>query len=543
LKVNTDLLYRNKFTYFSACLFIVFFFTWDLSNLEGLRQGTEGFYLQISKEMYNAESYLTPLYRGGNHWSKPPLHFWLPMPLYSIAGMPTIFTARLSVALISLLGIMIFSRWIRRQFSIPTIYGLLFFSSAFVFMKYARIYMMEMPLTLLTASSVLYFYTYLKENKSSDLLLASLLLGLSILIKGPVSLAMAGFSIGLYFLYLLTRRRNIFLPALKFGLAGLAIGSIWFIACYLKYGNEFFEYFFIRENLGKFSSKPYPMRHVFQGLIIFGLPWSLFLPFIYFYFKDNIKDFFKNEKFDAIIFLFLNFLAFFVLWLIPNQRSHHYAVPALPFLLSIILVTTFNPNYEVKRLNLFKFTNKLFAGILVLLSITMLSIFKFQEIQTNVSSIILILIALSIFTANAFIFIKNKHNILKFFSTFVSFGYLWVFLIPSFTLPYIPSEVISAVGEKSVAVVARKPYFIEEALGKTVDVLSDHSIHRYIEENTKYYIVHESVYKKQGLADITQVVKKWTIWLNRRRASHIFDALKKGSIVDLQEEMYLLKNN
>ncbi len=542
MQLKSDYLYRNKFAYLLACLFITFFFTWDLSNLDGLRQGTEGFYLQISKEMFNADSFLTPLYRGGNHWSKPPLHFWLPMPFYEFVGRPTIFTARLSIALLSIFGIMIFSRWIRRHFQIPTIYGLLFFSSAFVFMKYARIYMMEMPLTLLTGVSVLYFFDYLLDRKKRNFIIASLLLGMSVLIKGPVSLAMAAFSIGLYFLFLLSKRKNIFKPALLFGLCGTLIGSIWFIACYLKYGNEFFDYFFIRENLGKFSSKPYPMRHVFQGLIIFGLPWSLFLPFLYFYFKDNLKLIWKDEKFEALVFLILNFTAFFILWLLPNQRSHHYAVPALPFFLSLILVTTFNPNFSLKRLNLFRFTNTLFSIILLVLSITLCSVLFFKEVHSNFDNLALIAASLVIFLSTAYVFIKNKDHILKFFFTFMSFGFLWVILIPSFTLPYIPTNVALLTNDKKIAVVARKPYFIEEAIGKSVSVISPDHIHRYIEENNKHYIVHESVYKNQQLSEITKVEKHWTIWLNRRRVHHIFSALKKGSLKELQEKMYLLKN-
>jgi len=542
LELRTDLLYRNKTTYFLACALVIFFFTWDLSNLDGLRQGTEGFYLQISKEMFNADSFLTPLYRGGNHWSKPPLHFWLPMPFYKIVGMPTIFTARLSIAILSMIGIIAFSRWIRQHFSIPTIYGLLFFSSTFVFMKYARIYMMEMPLTLLTGVSVLYFYNYLKSNLKKDFFIASLLLGLSVLIKGPVSLVMAALSVGLYFLFLLTRKKNVFKKSLYYGLMGMLIGSIWFIVCYVNYGNEFFDYFFIRENLGKFSAKPYPMRSVFQGLMIFGLPWSLFLPFLYFYFKDNLKTIFKDNKSEALIFLIVNFFSFFLLWLIPNQRSHHYAVPSLPFFLAIILVTTFNPHYKITRLNLFKFTNKLFAGILLVLSLVFSCILFFKEVHTSLSSISVIMAAIIIFLLTAFIFASNKHHILKFLMTYISFGFLWVFLIPSFTLPYIPTEVALATKGHSIAVVARKPYFIEEAIGKSVTVLAPHQIHLYIEENNKYYIVHESVYKNQQLSNVTQVVKEWTIWLNRRRASHIFNAFKEGSVNSLQEKVYLLKN-
>src|SRR5690606_32813629 len=91
---------------FLAVFALAFFLmAWDIGNLDAIRQGTEGFYLQISKEMAQANSWLTPLYRGQAHWSKPPLHFWMPFPLYTIGLFETTTAARLTILVFSLFSL------------------------------------------------------------------------------------------------------------------------------------------------------------------------------------------------------------------------------------------------------------------------------------------------------------------------------------------------------------------------------------------------------------------------------------------------------
>ncbi|MBH47976.1 MAG: hypothetical protein CME71_07365 [Halobacteriovorax sp.] len=85
---------------------------WDIGNLDAIRQGTEGFYLQISKEMNATGSFLTPLFRGEPHWSKPPLHFWLPFPLYATGAFDLTTAARLSILFLSIFSIMLCASWV-----------------------------------------------------------------------------------------------------------------------------------------------------------------------------------------------------------------------------------------------------------------------------------------------------------------------------------------------------------------------------------------------------------------------------------------------
>ncbi|MEI8348297.1 MAG: glycosyltransferase family 39 protein, partial [Pseudomonadota bacterium] len=196
---------NSRWFIFLVLLLLLVGHLFDLSNPNALRQGTEGFYLKISQEMFEQKSFITPLHMGEPHWSKPPLLFWLAMPLYFIFGVK-LWAARLSVLIFSILGTWLIARWLRDRFTIPATLGIIFLASSFGFFKYFRIYMMEMPLAILSCLSIFYFYDYWADNRKKDLVLASLFLGLSILVKGPVSLAMASVSA---FVFVLTQRKNI----------------------------------------------------------------------------------------------------------------------------------------------------------------------------------------------------------------------------------------------------------------------------------------------------------------------------------------------
>ena len=75
---------NKKYISLVLVLLIFIFLLGQLGNLNAIRQGTEGFYLQISNEMYASKNYLTPTYFGENHWSKPPLQFWFAQLFYKL---------------------------------------------------------------------------------------------------------------------------------------------------------------------------------------------------------------------------------------------------------------------------------------------------------------------------------------------------------------------------------------------------------------------------------------------------------------------------
>ncbi|OUR92913.1 hypothetical protein A9Q84_20600 [Halobacteriovorax marinus] len=530
----------KKLTYFSIFLIFILY-SWDIGNVDAIRQGTEGFYLKVAKEMFESGNILVPQYVGADHWSKPPLQFWAAYLGYFIGGGPSIFISRLIVVLFTLFSLVITSRLISKSISKPFILVFVFIASTFGMFKYSRIFMMEVPLTMLTTLASLYFYEYLKDKKHA-LILSSLFLGLSVLIKGPVSIVMSVGGCGLYLLFTWKRYgfnskdlKKIF----SWSVVGTAIASVWFIICFMKYGYIFFDYFFLRENLGKFSTKSYPMRHVFQGLLIFSLPWSLYLPTSISQIKDHLN---KIKDDDYLVFCICNFITFFFLWLIPSQRSHHYAMPSMIFFLVINFILLNKYELSQKRKKMMKLANIAISIIMFLVATLLCSLLVFEDVQASYSLIIKVITTICLLLFGSVLFLKSKKTLSQYFISLFIIGNLWNILIPSFILPYLPKEVITKIGDRKVAAAVRKPYFIEEALGRKVEWLDGGKLEQYVIENNHYYIMHKSTFETLKLQRLTKVVSSWRIWRRGIKANEVISALKLKNINKLKDTVYLLEN-
>tara|TARA_R110000868_G_scaffold100129_7_gene275484 strand:+ start:8767 stop:10401 length:1635 start_codon:yes stop_codon:yes gene_type:complete len=527
-------------------LFVIFLtfllMAWDIGNLDALRQGTEGFYLQISKEMNSAGSFLTPLFRGEPHWSKPPLHFWLPFPLYATGAFDVTTAARLAILLLSIASIALCANWVERFFSISKITSALFFFSTIGFAKYSRIYMMEMPLSLLSTLGAMYLFAAIEHSKRLDWIIATIFCSLAVLVKGPVAWVMIGASISLYLF--LRYRSKLPIPyksLLLFSISTLTFGSLWFVACYLKYGQEFIDYFFLRENLGKFTSKSYPIRVVFQGLLIFSLPWSLYLPLLMSK-QSWVSRLQKSEpKYWARIFTIICFCIFFGLWLIPNQRSHHYAMPSIFFFLTILLDTMKCHHRPIGGWQS-KTSHLLSAGLFFFLLPLLFITFAFPSLFESLShiSIMTTAIALTIFAFISFTKILSLKT--RALSSLLCFGFIWSFVTPLFVLPTVPDRVIKVIGTQPISVVYRKPYFIAEALDRTdLNIVGAHEISSRIGQLDGLLFIPERVVEQFQLGSQVEVLERWRVWQKSRRLKHVLSAINDSNLNVLQESFLLVR--
>lgn len=525
--------FHKYFSLLLSLLFVGILFI-DLGNVDALRQGTEGFYLQLAKETYLEKSWLTPIHTGVPHWSKPPLQLWLTFPFYAIAGEPNLFASRLSILLFSLLFAYLIDRWCNRHLNSKPLYFFIFFCGSFGFIKFARIFMMEMPLSLLTCYASLKLYDYFESNNKSDLVSSSLILGASNLVKGPVSFAMGFGGAGLFTTYqLLFKQKSFkFRDLALWGFLSVSVGSIWYFISYFNHGDDFFRYFFLRENIGKFTSKSYPIRVVFQGLIIFSLPWILFFPF-------SIKKGWRtNSRNKAVRFVFWNFLFFFSLWLIPSQRSHHYAMPSIPLFLILIFQTCFN-NGEFYKSS--KVPHRLMAFFFILLGFLVALSLRFPEIINDGEKLIRIISTFLVISIAIFIsltrtrFIKQVLIINYFALTFV-----WIIFAPCFYLPVIPEQVFEATRKHEVTVLFRKPFFIAEALEKEINIVSEVEILNQLNPPEGLFVVEERWYSQLNLENKLEIRQKWPIWKRGAKAKEIVKAISKGNLYQLQESLLLL---
>jgi 4-amino-4-deoxy-L-arabinose transferase-like glycosyltransferase len=496
-------------------LFLLF---WEISNPGALRQGTEGFYLKIAQEMSQSHNFLTPTYLHELHWSKPPLHFWLPQGLSLLGFKFSILSARLSILFFSLGCIYYLSKILHRITLKPLNLYFTVLITSFAFLKYSRIYMMEAPLALLCAIAVITFYEFFEKNNRSSFYTSCFCAGLSCLIKGPVSLVMIFSATGVYVLTSLTygniKRYSFFV------LLTLILASPWFIISLYHYGKDFYYYFFIRENLGKFTSKSYPLSSVFYGLLAYSLPMTFFLPNLIKYSKKL-----RSDKF--FIFVFLSFTCFFAIWLFPSQRSYHYSIPSIPFFLILIIQASI-------PLKDFKFINYSFLGVCILLITT--SIFFFSPQIPAIR--IYLTMALLFF---AFFIMKTKsltNNLLA--NGIVVLTFLNIFL-PTFYRPVLPENVVRYFDNHNAPVVIIKhPYYLEDLINKPVTVIDIRDLSSTIASKPGHYITSRSNFNT--VKDSVKELTHWAVWRRGLSVDEIIQAMINRSTSSLEEDYVLFTN-
>ncbi len=524
-----------------SCVLAILFF-YDLQNIDTFRQGTEGFYLQIAKEMYEQNSWMTPLYQGEPHWSKPPLVFWMANLLFAPFGGPSIALARLSIVLSSLFCVLIIAWWLKRHYFIDRSTTILLFLSTFGIIKYAKIFMMETPLSLFATVSTLFFIDYLQFKKRSFLIAASLFLAMSAMTKGPVSLAMVFGGLACFYLIdiIFNRKKSSYTPIIYFLCLTILLAIPWFVMSSIKH-HDFFNYFFIRENFGKFSAKGYPIYSVFFGLLIYFMPWTLSS---YIVFK-NYKKLLSDEK---SLIIFCTFLTTFVLWLIPTQRSHHYAMPTLSYLATLFIICLMTSNISLKSItnlqNIIKYLS-LFIYFLLFIVITIFS----NDIDASgiTRAIIFTITALILISKKVFsyLIIPNKEQLVIVGAFFIA--PIWLVILPKMALPLLPQVAIKEIGQEKIYALVAKPYFLAEALKRGSDGIIKAESYELEDllrkENLPIVLPDFLFYTNKKLQTNFTVRVSWPVWKNKVKLKDIKTALKNQSLSSLQTKYLLIDSN
>lgn len=511
----------SNFIYFFVFLFLGIALFFNLDNLAIPRQGTEGFYLKILKEMSSENSFLTPLYLGQPHWSKPPLHFWFALPIIEIFGTSAIFAGRLSVLVLTFIFIFLITWKVTRISYISR--AVLFLCLIFNFgtIKFFRIYMMESLLSLtITLSLVSYFY-FLKTQKKLDLLFTSVVASLSCLVKGPVSLAIIFGGISAFhiaeFVFLKKQiKQHQILSFISMVFLCICFSFPWFIQQYFEYGQQFIDYFFLRENFGKFVTKTYSPFVIVQGLFIYSIPW------IFYFSPQKLKDRFKNlDRFDY--FLISCFFVAFFIWFIPSQRSHHYAMPSLYLWLIFWIKKLHEINYFLEWKGLIK---NLFFYFNCFLFLLLCLVILFIKGTTNA------VVFLGIILLCLFIYHWDRSFLNRSLIGFSVFTMTWYALIPELALPFASNKALDEIFEhpdRQVFVIHRKPLFIEEGIGRKVLVLSENEISKV--NVSDYLFCPSSIATPADYA----LIDKWPTWKRGIRLSEALSALSTGNYENLYQ--------
>jgi 4-amino-4-deoxy-L-arabinose transferase-like glycosyltransferase len=319
-------------------LFGVFILFWRL-NYAPLWNPDEGRYASAALEMTHpfdgsAPDWVVPHLNTIPRLNKPPLVYWLGAASFNIFGVSTA-AARLAPALAAVGVLFLLFVLGKKMFGERAgIAGSLVWATAGFPVGMARTFNTDM---LLTSAIALAFGGIWLAVESTGIrqkwgasLLAGVGLGLALLAKGPVGLALP---LLICFVYLCVARRWGSVPWAGVATAlvmALSLAIPWFLAVE-KREPGFLHRFIIEENFGRFSGKedyhdPTPIYYYLPVVILGLLPWTAFiLPTCV---RGVLKD--DDDSRRARLFLWLwggLLVAFFS---ISKTKLISYVLPAFP---------------------------------------------------------------------------------------------------------------------------------------------------------------------------------------------------------------------
>lgn len=306
--------------FFTFCLYIA-----GIENSSILTQGDESDYIRSSQEMLQSGDYLSPTFRGELRFTKPPMLYWMVIASYKALGvsffasrLPTVICAVLAVLFTFRMGLLLFdqkSAWI----------GALLTGTCFGMVKFSKIVLMESPLILTFLLSLYYFIRFHKEGKGYFLIVSFAFLGVSALLKSPVYSVIGTASMVLFLLSEGRLNRLSTLHAFAAGLVALLIAVPWYLAMIALHGPLFID-FYLNEHINKFAPMPHFILRVWMGLLLYMLPWAIYV--LYATFTIFYRGLYRNWNFKLLLIVTGVFLLVFM---IPNQKGLYYSIPLLPY--------------------------------------------------------------------------------------------------------------------------------------------------------------------------------------------------------------------
>lgn len=226
---------------------------WQLGSVP-LFDLDEGAFTEATREMLESGNFITPHKDGEPRYDKPVFIYWLQAVSVSLLAFDE-FALRLPSALAATAWILAVWGFVRRQLDTATAWAAaLVMTLTLEVSLIGRAATADAVLNLFLTLALLEIYRWQQEPDRWTLARVYLWLGLGFLTKGPVAVF---FPVLVSFLFMLSRRslgdwwRALWFP---WGwLLFLAITLPWYLAIYFDTGPGFFQSFFLRHNLERFS--------------------------------------------------------------------------------------------------------------------------------------------------------------------------------------------------------------------------------------------------------------------------------------------------
>jgi len=301
-------------------LFFLYFFGLTRTGLIG---PDEPRYAAIGRAMAATGDWITPRLWGQAWFEKPALLYWMTATGFK-SGLGTELAPRLPVALASVAFLIYFFIRLRREFGDRVAwYSATILATSAGWLAYSHIAITDLPMSAAFAAAMLAVAFSEPRASASRLLAAGALLGLAVLAKGLVPLAL--FIPVLWFL-----RHRIRDLSLVF-LAAIVIAAPWYVLVTWRNGAPFLEDFFWKHHFGRFVSSALEHGQPFWfyvPILLAGLfPWT---PLIALLFSARL---FQDRRTQ---FLLAWFAWGFLFFSISRNKLPGYLLPLLPALAVLI---------------------------------------------------------------------------------------------------------------------------------------------------------------------------------------------------------------
>lgn len=326
-----------------------------LTFFAGLGRGAigdsdEAFYAEAAREMVESGDWLTPYYNYEVRFQKPILFYWLVAIAYKVGGVSE-GAARFPSALAGFFLAVLTYVSGRRWFDASTgFFAAVIVATSFGYYSIGRQSLPDLLLALFIASATWALIESVGAPLATAaittawrrvwLVFAAVLIGLGLLTKGPVALALPVLALGP--IWWKERRPRApgeptawwpgLVDVFLFGALITLVAAPWFLAMMDTHGVAYLHRFFVDENLERFATDRYnePRPFWFYVPIVLGglLPWS---PFILLWFPTWRRAFLKRRlvtraEWRAILWAVIPF----VFYSLSIGKQPRYILPMLP---------------------------------------------------------------------------------------------------------------------------------------------------------------------------------------------------------------------
>jgi 4-amino-4-deoxy-L-arabinose transferase-like glycosyltransferase len=306
----------------AVAIYFVYFFHLTAVGVFGT---DEPRYAAIGREMAFSGDWITPRLFGVGWFEKPALIFWMTAAGFRL-GLSQDLAPRLPVAILSVTFLCFYYWLLKREFGPKAaLYSSLLLGTSAWWVAFSQSGVPDLPVAALFSAAILLALPWINHGDRSHLPWSAALLGLAVLAKSLVPLAL------LVPVVWFARKRLTDLLQARVLFTFLAIALPWHIACYARNGMPFLHTLFVQHQYGRMTSTE--LQHVQGAWFYLGVlpgalfPWVFLLPLLFH------RSLYEDRRAQYLLATFLFGMVFFSA--APNKLPG-YILPLMPVLFALI---------------------------------------------------------------------------------------------------------------------------------------------------------------------------------------------------------------